>query len=114
MQETRIRSLLLKISHASEQLSPCAATAEPVLQSLGATTADSKCHSYSSPHVLEPMLHKRSHYNENPTDRNWRVAPTCHNQRKAATKTSTDKNKEINEILKMQTKFIYHLIIFNR
>ena len=38
-----------KIPHAVEQLSPCAATTEPVLWSLWATTTEPTCHNYWSP-----------------------------------------------------------------
>ena len=38
-----------KIPHAMEQLSPCATTLEPVLQSPETATTESRCCSYGSP-----------------------------------------------------------------
>ena len=56
-----------RIPHAAEQLSPCATTIEPVLQSPGAAATESRCHNYWSPCALDPMLHdKRSHHKEKP------------------------------------------------
>ena len=50
-----------KIPHASERLSPCTATTEPVLYTPGATTIESECASSQSPCTLEPTLrNKRS------------------------------------------------------
>ena len=51
-----------KIPHTLEKLSSCATFSELVLQS--------------------SSLNKRSHPNEKPVHCNWRVAPTCHSQRK--------------------------------
>ena len=42
MQGTRVRALVRKIPHAAEQLSPCAATTEPALQSPRATTPEAR------------------------------------------------------------------------
>ena len=54
-----------KISHAVEQLSPCTTTAEPVLQSLRATTSKPMFHHFRSLHAQEPVLrNKRSLRNE--------------------------------------------------
>ena len=46
-----------KIPHAAQQLSPCAITTEPVLQSPGAATTEPMCRSYRSPHTQEPEVH---------------------------------------------------------
>ena len=63
MEGTWVRALAGKIPHAAEQLSPCATTTEPVLQSLRATTPE--------PRRLEPVLcNKRSHRNEKPMRHN--------------------------------------------
>ena len=43
-----------KISHAAQQLSPCAVTIEAVLFSPGAPTTESMCN-YRSPHTPEPI-----------------------------------------------------------
>ena len=52
-----------KTPHAVEQLSLCATTIEPVLQSSYAATTE--------PRALEPELHnKRGHYNEKATHHN--------------------------------------------
>jgi len=52
-------SLRVRASHS---------TIEPVLKSLGATTAEPMCCNYRSPHILEPVLHnKRRHCNEKPS-----------------------------------------------
>ena len=60
-----------KNRHAEEQLSPCATSPEPVLQSLRAAATEPICYNYWSPHTLEPMLHNsRSHCNEKPTHGN--------------------------------------------
>ena len=40
MQETWVQSLLWKIPHATQQLSPCATTSEPVLDGLGDATTE--------------------------------------------------------------------------
>ena len=40
MQETQVQSLIWEDPRAAEQLSPWATTVEPVLQSLGAATAE--------------------------------------------------------------------------
>ena len=44
MQETWVPSLIWE--NAAEQLSPCAATTEPVFWSLGTTTTEPTCHNY--------------------------------------------------------------------
>ena len=50
-----------------EQLSPYTTTIEPVLSSLGATTAEPTIHSSWSPRALEPLLrNKRSRHREKP------------------------------------------------
>ena len=59
------RKILLSV----EQLSPCTTTAEPVLQSLGAATAE--------PNALETVLHKRNHHHEKPAHHNQTKAPTA-------------------------------------
>ena len=57
--------------HATEQLSPCALTIEPVLQSWRAATPESMCRDYGNPHTLKPMLrNKRGHHKEKPVHRN--------------------------------------------
>ena len=79
-----------KNPQAVEQLRSCATTTEPLLQSLGAATAEPTCHSYGGPCTLEPVLcNKRSHFNEKPAHCNHRVDPrnahaamkTQHNQK---------------------------------
>ena len=62
----RIHPWVRKLPHALEQPSLCATTTEPGLGSPGAATIEPTCHSYWSPHTLEPMLHKRSHLSERP------------------------------------------------
>ena len=60
-----------KIIHTSEQLSWCATTTEPVLQSPGAKTIEPMCHNDWRPCSLEPRLcNKRSHGNEKPKHHN--------------------------------------------
>ena len=60
------------IPHATEQLSPCATTAEPLLQGLQATTTEAlePYHLHTAllkPMCLEPVFHnKRSHCSEKP------------------------------------------------
>jgi len=72
-----------------KQLSPCITTLEPVLQSLGATTAE-PCAA-----TPEPTLpNKRSYHNEKSVHHNYRVAPTWGNMKKAcATMKTQHKNK---------------------
>ena len=56
-----------KIPHAMEQLSPNTSSIEPVLESPGATTAETTCRSYWHPQALEPVsCNKRSHCREKP------------------------------------------------
>ena len=53
--------------HTMEQLSPCTATVQPVLSSLGTATTETMCLSYWSPHAQEPVLcNERSCHNEKP------------------------------------------------
>ena len=60
-----------KIPHGVEQLSLCATTAEPVLQSPGAPTTGPTCLNHWSLSAREPVLrNKRSLRNEKPTHRN--------------------------------------------
>ena len=71
-----------KIPHAAEQLSPCATTTEPALQSPRATTTEPAC--------LESMLrNKRSHHNEKPAHSNEKQPPlaAASESLRAATKT---------------------------
>ena len=55
-----------KFPHATEQLSPCSTTTEPMLQSQGAATTEA--------HAIKPVLHNRSHCSKKPAHHNWRVA----------------------------------------
>ena len=56
-----------KISHAAEQLRPCAIASEPVLSSLGAAATEPTCHSCRGPCTVEPVLHnRRKHCDEKP------------------------------------------------
>ena len=60
-----------KIPHAVEQLSPCAATTEPMLWSPRTTTTEAHVPQLLQPLHLEPVLrNKRSHCSEKPTHRN--------------------------------------------
>ena len=60
---------------------------EPQLLSLWATTTEPVSHNYWArvPQLLKPvrlepvLLNKRSHHNEKPAHRKWRVAPARHN-----------------------------------
>ena len=61
-----------KTPHATEQLSPCTTTIEPMY------------HKYWTLCTLEHVLHKRCHCHEKPAHRNYRVAST---HRNAARKT---------------------------
>ena len=78
MQGHGFKSWSGKIPHATEQLSPCITTTEPVLWSPLATTPEPASHNYWAPVPqllkpahLEPVLHnKRSHCNEKPAHRN--------------------------------------------
>ena len=71
MQETQVRSLIGQITQAAEQLSPCTAATNSMLESLGAVTAEPTCHNYRSLCTLEPVLHnKKRHRNEEPTRSN--------------------------------------------
>ena len=75
-----------KISHATEQLSPCITTTEAILYSPGAAILN---HHVTNTHALEPILcNRRCHWNKKPTHHNQRVA-------QAATKTQHIQ-KEIN------------------
>ena len=54
-----------KIPHVTEQLSPCATTTEPALQSPQATTTEACMPQLLKPTCLEPVLcNKRSHRNQ--------------------------------------------------
>ena len=54
-----------KMPHAQEQLSPCTATTEPMLQSPRATSTEAMCHTAPGAHAcLESVLcNKKSHCN---------------------------------------------------
>ena len=69
-----------KIPKVLEQLSLCASTLQPVLQSLGSATPEPTHHSYWSPQALgSKLLNKRSHHNEKTTHCKQRVAPAVWN-----------------------------------
>ena len=70
-----------KMPHAQEQLSPCTATTEPMLQSPRATSTEAMCHTAPGAHAcLESVLcNKKSHCNEKPTYHNQRK-PMCSNE----------------------------------
>ena len=63
-----------KIAHAGE-LSPCATTTEPTLQSLGATAAEPKCPRARAPQQEETLQGEAHPPHET-------EAPTSHNQKK--------------------------------
>ena len=92
----RFDPLSRNIPHASQQLSPCATTIEPVLWSPGTTTTEPSSHNHWSPQTREPKLsNKRSHHNEKRTY-NWRVDPSCCKERTACTETEIQYSKNIN------------------
>ena len=63
-----------KILHAVEQLSLCATTTKPVLQSPGATATEA-CEPTEACQPSVVLSNKRSHCSEKPRPRNWRVDP---------------------------------------
>ena len=56
-----------KTPHAMEQLSPCASTTEPALDSLHTTANRPPCYNYGSHTLRGPVLHgKRRHHSAKP------------------------------------------------
>ena len=81
-------------AHVPQLLSLCSRAWKPQPQSPCATTSEAQ--------TLEPKLcNKRSHCKKKPMQGNQRVAPVCHNQRKAhaATKTQCRLSEYINKII---------------
>ena len=89
MQETWVRSLMGKIPHALEQLSPCVTTIEIVLLSLGAATTEALM-----PGACAQQQEKSSHCSQ-------RAVPTLDNYRKSEQqqRPSTAKNKHFLKML---------------
>ena len=54
MQGTQLQALVRKTPHAAEQLSPCAVTTEPELQSLRATTTGAHAPRAHAPQQEKP------------------------------------------------------------
>ena len=86
--ETWVRSLIQEDPMSTEQQSPRTRTTEPTQQSPRIQLLSPRTATAEAPRNLEPVLHnKRSPHNEKPVQRNYRVSPTHHNQRKARTTT---------------------------
>ena len=62
-----VRSLVRKIPHAMEQLSPCATTTEPVFQNPGAATTEPVARTVEVHAPHSQCSATRSHHNEKPT-----------------------------------------------
>ena len=80
-----------KVLHAAEQLSPCTATIQPVLQRPGAAPTEPMGCNYWSANALEPML------------RSERAAPAHHSEREARTSAETQ-DSQINPLFKKERK----------
>ena len=85
----RFDPLSRKIPHATEQLSPCTTTTEPVLWSSGTATTEPTCHKYWSPCTLEPLLHNKRGQHKKSMHRSYRVAPARRHERKDCRATKT-------------------------
>ena len=80
-----------KVLHAAEQLSPCTATIQPVLQRPGAAPTEPMGCNYWSANALEPMF------------RSERAAPAHHSEREARTSAETQ-DSQINPFFKKERK----------
>ena len=84
MQETRVQSG----KHATEQLSPCATTTDPVLYSPGSTATKALVLRIAcAPQQEKPR-------NKKPTHHNQRVAPVCQNWRKVCVAMKTQHSQK--------------------
>ena len=97
-----------RIPPASEHLSLCTTTMEPVLESQRPATTQPTRHNHWSPCDREPVLRKKgSHEKQTPAhhDREWPPLAACREKPTQQQRPSTAKNKWIQFILKSNNRW---------